>query len=221
MSGMWIGMRHLQGRRGVEIAGARSSSDTEPPMPIRLHELHPTLVHFPLALVPVSLLLDGLGALLGKPAWRRSGARLMPIAAASSALTATSGLVAQGAVNVPPAAHPTLVTHRNLNLGLVALTAALAVVRARNDEPGPGYFLAGLAGVVAMNYTAYLGAKLVYRHGVGVERAGGVLPGRSPEVRWENIRDVLGATANNGRVATRHASEDVRRGQFAPELRRP
>lgn len=190
-------------------------------MPIRLHELHPSLVHFPLALVPVSLFLDGLGALLGKPAWRRSAGRLMPIAAATSALTATSGMVAQGAVRIPADAHPTLVTHRNLNLGLVALITALAVVRTRSDAPGPGYFLAGLAGVVAMNYTAYLGGKLVYRHGVGVEKAGGVLPGRSPEVRWENIRDVLGATADNGRVASRHAAKEVRSGQFALELRRP
>lgn len=189
-------------------------------MPIRLHELHPSIAHFPLALVPVSLLLDGLGAVLGKPGWRRSAARLMPIAAATGAVTATSGLVAQGAVRIPADAHPTLVTHRNLNLGLVALTTALAVVRSRTAQPGPGYFLAGLAGVVAMNYTAYLGGKLVYRHGVGVEKAGGVLPGRSPEVRWENIRDVLGATADNGRAAARHAAEEVRQGQIAPELGR-
>jgi uncharacterized membrane protein len=187
-------------------------------MPLRVHEVHPTLVHFPLALVPISLLLDVLGRALGKPGWMRSAARLMPIAAASGAAAAASGLVARGAVNIPPAAHPTLVTHRNLNLGLVALTTALAVVRSRHDPPGLGYFVAGLAGVAAMNYTAYLGGKLVYRHGVGVEKAGGVLPGRSPEVRWENIRDVLGAASDDGRTAARHAVREAREGQIAPEL---
>lgn len=164
-------------------------------MSIRLHELHPSLVHYPLALVPLALGLDALGCLLGKRSWSKAGGRIMPLAAAAGAVTAGAGLIAQSAVRIPPQARKTLVTHRNLNLGIVALTAALSVVRTRTERPGLGYFAAGFAGLVAMKYTAYLGGHLVYRHGVGVEAAGGVREERSPEVRWENIRDVLGTTA--------------------------
>ncbi len=64
-------------------------------MPIRLHELHPSLVHFPLTLVPLSLLLDAFGCLLGKRSLVRAGGQLMPLAAATGAVTAGAGLVAQ------------------------------------------------------------------------------------------------------------------------------
>lgn len=190
-------------------------------MTMRIHEIHPSLVHFPLTLIPVSLLLDLVGRLTGKRSWMRAGARMMPVAAASGALAATAGLVAQGAVEVDRGALETLVTHRNLNLGLVALTGVLALVRARSETPSIVYLAAGVAGMVAMNYTAYLGARLVYRHGVGVEKAGGVRPERSPEVRWENIRDVLGVTADSGREALRHTARDLGDAEIAPALHRP
>lgn len=189
-------------------------------MTLRIHEIHPSLVHFPLALIPASLLLDLIGRLTGKRSWMRAGARMMPIAAASGAVAATVGLVAQGAVEVDRDAHETLVTHRNLNLGLVVLTGVLALMRARSQTPSIGYLAAGVAGVVAMNCTAYLGGQLVYRHGVGVEKAGGVRPERSPEVRWENIRDVLAVTADSGREALRHTARGLGDAEIAPALHR-
>lgn len=174
-------------------------------MRIRLHELHPSLVHFPLVLLPASLLLDALGCALDRRSLRRAGARLMPVAAASAAATAAAGLAAERAVQVPPAARPVLTTHRNLNLALVGLAAALAVVRSRRERPGVGYLAAGLAGVAAMGYTAWLGGHMVYRHGVGVEPAGGVRSPPSPEVRWESVRDVLGGATEAGAGAVPRA----------------
>ena len=51
-------------------------------MTMRIHELHPTLVHFPLALFPVALLSDIAGRLTGHRGLMKLGSRLMPLAAA-------------------------------------------------------------------------------------------------------------------------------------------
>jgi uncharacterized membrane protein len=187
-------------------------------MAMRIHEIHPSLVHFPLALVPAALLCDLAGRLAGSRALMTAGAKLMPIAAASGAAAAVAGLVAQGSVEFDDEAHAVLATHRNLNLGLVLLTAALSAVRRRSRRPGIAYLAAGLAGVAAMNYTAYLGGKLVYHHGVGVEKAGGVQASRSPEIRWSNAGAALRASIAHGGEALRHTVDGISHGEIAPTL---
>jgi uncharacterized membrane protein len=190
-------------------------------MTMRLHELHPSLTHFPLALIPLSLALDLVGRLAGNRRWMRAGKRLMPLAAASGVATAAAGLVAQSAVEIPPEAHDTMTTHRNLNLGLVAMTGVLACARSKSAVPSIGYLIAGLAGVAAMNYTAYLGGRLVYRHGVGVETAGGVRPEQSPEMRWERAGELASMSAQYAGQALRSTAREMRHGEFAPALARP
>ena len=189
-------------------------------MAMRIHELHPSLVHFPLALAPLSILLDLVGRITGNARWMRAGARLMPVAAASGVIAGAAGLVAQESVEISPEAQATLVTHRNLNLTLVALTGLLAAVRQRHDEPSLGYLAAGLVGVAAMNYTAYLGGKLVYKYGVGVETAGGVRPEKSPELRWVSAHEALSATMQHGKEAVTHALDEARHGELAPAVTR-
>ncbi len=189
-------------------------------MAMRIHEIHPALVHFPLALAPLSLFLDLAGRIAGRRSWMRAGARLMPVAAASGALAGAAGLVAQGSVEVSREARDTLTTHRNLNLGLVVLTGVLAAARQRTETPSLGYLLAGLAGVAAMSYTAYLGGRLVYHYGVGVEKAGGVDPHKSPELRWVSAKEALAAAATNSREALTQSIEQPRETEVAPAVTR-
>jgi uncharacterized membrane protein len=212
-------MRRTVSLWGVSIAELGLRFIWEIGMAMRIHEIHPSVVHFPLALAPLSLLLDLAGRIAGRRGWMRAGGRLMPVAAASGAVAAAAGLVAQGSVEVSREAHDTLVTHRNLNLGLVALTGVLAMARQRSETPSLGYLLAGLAGVAAMNYTAYLGGKLVYQYGVGVEKAGGVQPHRSPELRWVSAKEALAAAAANSKQAFEQSIEQAREGELAPALR--
>lgn len=142
-------------------------------MPIRIHELHPSFVHFPLALFPAALVADVAGRVSGNRWLMKLGARLMPVAAASGAVAAVAGLVAQEAVAAKGASHDVLVTHRNLNLALVLATSLLAAARRKRGEPSLAYLACGMGGLLVMSYTAYLGGKMVYQHGVGVEAAGG------------------------------------------------
>jgi uncharacterized membrane protein len=187
-------------------------------MAIRIHEVHPSLTHFPLALFPLSVASDLLGRVTGNRFLMRIGRDVMPIAAASSVATAAAGLVAQGSVEANGRAHDLLVTHRNLNAGLVVLTGLLALLRRRTEAPGIGYLAAGVAGVLAMNYTAYLGGTMVYERGVGVEAAGGIRDGEAPEIRGDTLPQVAKVAGHHALESIAHAAKDLRRGDIAPAL---
>ena len=148
-------------------------------MPMRLQEVHPSIVHFPIALLPVALGSDALGALVKSEALLGAGRRLMPVAAISAVVAAGTGLVAQEEVKAERRAHDLLVTHRNLNVVLVGLVTTLAVVRSKAARPSVGYLAAGMLGLAGMTYRAYLGGTMVYGHGLGVEPAGGVRHGHA------------------------------------------
>lgn len=185
-------------------------------MSMRLHEAHPTLVHYPLALFPAALICDTIGWLTGSRALLRAGATLMPLATASAGVAGAAGLAAQEAVEARGHAHDMLSTHRTLNLTLVALTTAMSLVRARRDEPPAGYLLAGWAGLMAMSYSAYLGGKMVYDHGVGVRAAGGVRDARSPELHLGNVGQVGRTAGRNIRDGVRHGVEEMRQEGMRP-----
>jgi len=189
-------------------------------MALRIHEVHPSLTHYPLVLFPVSVVADLIGCLTGRRFFNRLGGTLMPVAAASGVVTAAAGLVAQSAVEAEGPAHELLVTHRNLNAGLVALTGLMAFLRARADRPGIGYLAAGLAGVVALNYTAYLGGEMVYQRGVGVQPAGGVREGEAPEIRGDNLPEVAKVAGKHVVESLGQAVQHLKEGEIAPSLGR-
>ena len=60
-------------------------------MAVRLEEVHPAIVHYPLAL-PVAVGADLLGRATGSDALATVGRTLMPIAAASAVVSAVTGL---------------------------------------------------------------------------------------------------------------------------------
>lgn len=189
-------------------------------MALRIHHLHPSLAHFPLTLLPASLALDLIGRASGSEPLMAVARHLMPLAAGSAVATGVAGLVAQEAVRTTGRAHDVLVTHRNLNLGLIGLTAALAAWRGKRLRPSAGYLLTGLAGVAAMNYTAYLGGEMVYVHGVGVESANGLKKSEAPEIRRGQLATVLRMSAAHAMHALQHAMRHLMDGEIAPFLRR-
>lgn len=187
-------------------------------MSVRLHEVHPAIVHFPIAILPLAIGADLVGRLTGNEGLRNAGRTLMPIAAASAALSAATGLVAQEEVEADGRAHDVLVTHRNINLGLVALTAAMAAWRSRRDGPSAGYLALGLAGLGAVSYSAYLGSKMVYEYGVGVDAAQGIKPGRGAELVPGQLGEAARDVVQDVERGLPHVVDDLRRGEVAPVL---
>lgn len=189
-------------------------------MTIRLQEIHPTLVHYPLAFLPLSILADLLGRATGSKALMETGRRTMPLAAVSAALTGAAGLIAQESVRTTPRSAELLHTHRTLNASLIALGTAMAVRRLRSEQPGVGYLLAGLAALGAMTYSAYLGGKMVYEHGLGVRSAHGLQDERAPEIRPGNLRETGRLSARHVAEGAWHAVRGMASGELMPLLRR-
>ena len=189
-------------------------------MSVRLQEVHPSIVHYPLALLPAAVAADLLGRATGSEALQGAGRVLMPVAAASAAVAAVTGLVAQEEVAVDGVAEELLVTHRNLNLSLVTLSTLLAAWRLRSERPSAGYLALALAGLGAMSYSAYLGGKMVYEHGGGVKPADGLRDGDSPELRPGGMREVARRVATDVERGVAHALDDLLHRDPLPAIRR-
>ena len=187
-------------------------------MSMGLQEVHPSLVHMPLALAPLSIMADLAGATMDDPSLTAMGRATIGLAAGSAAVAAVTGLIAQEEVIAEGRASDHLVTHRNLNLVSGVALAGMALWR-RDHDPGPGYLALGAGVLGAMFYTAYLGGKMVYDHGVGVEAAGGVRAD-VPELRWGEVRRTARAAVTDMRQGAAHAVEELREGRLAPSLRR-
>lgn len=187
-------------------------------MAVRLQEIHPSIVHYPIALIPTAVGADLLANLTGSDRLAEVGRLLMPVAAASAAVSAFFGLVAQEEVNAEGKAGELLVTHRNLNLGLTALGTVMAAWRWGRREASPGYLALGLAGIGALGYSAYLGGKMVYEHGVGVKPADGLRYGDSPELAPGHLGEAVRQTVQDIQQAIPRVIEETRAGHIAPAL---
>lgn len=187
-------------------------------MPVRLQELHPSLVHFPIALLPAAIGADLLARLTGSERLADLGRVLMPLAAASAVVSAAAGLVAQEEVVAEGAAADLLATHRTLNLSLTTVGTAMAAYRVGRERVGAGYLAVGLAGLGALSYSAYLGGKMVYEHGVGVKPADGLRDGDSPALAPGELGLAARQAAHDLERAIPHAIDDARAGRLVPAL---
>ncbi len=183
---------------------------------MRIQEIHPALVHLPLAFAPAALAVEGYGAASGDADARKVGRWLTVAAALSVIPAAIFGLVAQASIRRRGQGHRELITHRNLNALVTVTLGAVGVSRLRGKKPGAAYFTATAAAVGTMAYTAYLGGKMVYELGLGVIPAGTVEAKRAP--RLDEPGEAFRRSAANIGHATKHAIHHLREGKIAPSL---
>jgi uncharacterized membrane protein len=150
-------------------------------MPMRTHELHPSLVHGPLVLLPAAALTDFLAALSPRDArLDRMGRRLWWGTVAAGLVTGLAGMAAAYEVELPnDRARDRMFVHGIGNLALVLSAAGVATWRSAHratfTSAATGMFATGAA-----LYTAYLGGELVYSDGAGVKALGGAAAGTPP-----------------------------------------
>ena len=188
-------------------------------MAVKLHELHPSLIHYPLALLPLSIGADLLGRVTGSERLLELGRSTMPLAAASGLVAGVAGLMAQTEVKAEGRAMDLLKTHRTLNLGLVAIAGAMAVQRTRKEKPSAAYIGLGLIGLALMGYSAYLGGEMVYRKGVGVEASDGVRKRPAvPELTRKNASKAVRTAAADTVKGLQTTAEESAKGDLVPSL---
>jgi uncharacterized membrane protein len=190
-----------------------------PTMAMKLHELHPALVHFPLAWLPLSIGADLLGSATGSERLLDLGRATMPLAAASGVVAGVAGLMAQTEVKAEGEAMDLLKTHRTMNLGLVLIAGAMAAYRARTERPSAAYVGLGLVGLAALSYSAYLGGEMVYRKGVGIEAADGVRDRPSvPEMTRKAAGRALRTAGTDVAKGIQLTVEESAKGDLVPAL---
>jgi uncharacterized membrane protein len=137
---------------------------------------HPIFVHFTVALFSIAVAFFLLAALLPKHKWHGQWLTVahwnLWTGAAISLFTATAGWLAFNSVNHDTPSHEAMIEHRNLALITLAVFLPIAIwalARYRAGKPVQMVFLAAL--LVAQGLllsTAWHGAELVYRYGLGV-----------------------------------------------------
>jgi uncharacterized membrane protein len=136
--------------------------------------LHMVVVHFPIALLPVSLLCDALGRLTGSRDLHAVARWTLWLGTISVGVAAWTGIA--GADDVHPyitdAAEELMTRHMNLQLGTLAAAVVLSLWRlAARPYPWRGgalYLLISAAMVLNMLVAADLGGQMVFVHGVAV-----------------------------------------------------
>jgi uncharacterized membrane protein len=149
--------------------------------PPQLWEIHPILVHFPIAFLLGGVVLDLYG-------WWRSDARLVRFATSllivgvlADIPAAATGFVAYATVPAhTEAAHSVMLWHLGIQSAVLVAFAVVVALRwrIRQDNPGQKVRWLGVAAVLFLMIGSHLGGLMVYRGGAGV----------SPEILAPEIR---------------------------------
>jgi uncharacterized membrane protein len=135
------------------------------------HPVHPILVAFPIALLALTPVLDGL-----------SSFGVMTDAAGAAYLCEAAGLIGGGLALVTgfadfakipedeKAAAKVAIIHASLALCMLSLFGvAFALRGARTTAAGPGVLALEVAGAALIGVTGWFGGHLVFGHGVGTD----------------------------------------------------
>ncbi len=135
--------------------------------------LHPMLVHLPIALLTASWLFDLLAVATKKQEFERTAWWTLIAGSIGLAGTIATGLAAEGGVAIGESARRFFETHEQLAFGVAAIYSVVLLWRfaSRTRVPSRGtllYFVLTFLGVALVWGTAWYGGELVFRFGVGV-----------------------------------------------------
>jgi uncharacterized membrane protein len=172
-------------------------------MKMLLHELHPSVVHAPLALLPTATVADVIAVVTGDKAWAKVGRRLWVAGTASALFSGVAGLAASQEVKLEEPRARDMVFLHGLGNAFITLGAVGVTLWRLGRPPSVGQCTVALLATGAALYTATLGGKMVYELGVGInpmpdDAASGTLKGPpllSRQAPVALVRDALQGVA--------------------------
>jgi uncharacterized membrane protein len=141
-----------------------------------MDNIHPLLVHFPIALFTIFFAFDLLGALAKKKNWRNVASFFLYFGTVGAAFTVVAGFIAAGSVEHGEEVHAIMERHEHFGISVLTLSVLLSAWRLIS-----GGVLRGSANSIFLLLTALLcvltgmgadlGGLMVYHYGVAVKAA--------------------------------------------------
>ena len=166
--------------------------------------VHPLIVHFPIALLFVAALIDTIGLFLkNQDMWKNSVFLLYFLGALAAVAALFSGKQAADSVFLATEANALLTSHADLAHYLVYFFGGYALLRAifffskLESRSGIRFvmYILGLGGLVLVWATADRGAQMVFKYGVGVE----AVDSASPIIQVPMDSSATSAPVSNGK----------------------
>lgn len=138
-----------------------------------MDNIHPLLVHFPIALFSLFFFADTVGGLFSRPAWRTFATPLLYLGTLSAMFTVTAGFQAAYSAPHNDATHAIMLRHQAFGISVTVIALILSLRRFFAADSflytkTYGHFaLSGLM-VLLLTLGADLGGFMVYHYGVGV-----------------------------------------------------
>lgn len=141
-----------------------------------MENIHPLLVHFPIAFLSAFFVLDLIGALAKKQHWRNVASWLLYFGTVAAVFTVTAGFIAAATVAHGEEVHAIMERHEHFGVSVLSLATVLSAWRLKSGgviEGGANSFFLILAALlcVLMMLGADLGGLMVYKYGVAVKAA--------------------------------------------------
>lgn len=138
-----------------------------------MDNIHPLLVHFPIALFSLFFFADTIGGLLSKPAWRKFATPVLYIGTFTAILTVAAGLQAAYSAPHNDATHAIMLRHQYLGISVTVIALILSLRRYFAAEEflytkTYGHFALSTLLLILLTIGADLGGLMVYRYGVAV-----------------------------------------------------
>lgn len=139
-----------------------------------IENIHPLLVHFPIAFLMAFFLIDFLGSVLKKPQWRQFSTGLLYLGTLTAAMAVVAGLAAAESVEHGSKVHVIMERHELIGITVLALAVLLSLWRLLSNGTIEGianilYLLLSALLMGLMVIGADLGGLMVYKYGVAVE----------------------------------------------------
>ncbi len=137
------------------------------------YNVHPALVHFPIAFLSVFFLLEMVGCGLRRDRLRQTASAMLYCGTLGALLAAAAGLYAANTVPHGDAVHDIMEWHERLGLAVASLAIILSVWRLMAKQVPVGmektlFLLLSTIMTASLVFGADLGGSMVYGHGVAV-----------------------------------------------------